>query len=103
MLHIFNGYFLSLSLSLSHLPLCLPLRLPLSPLSLPTLSPLHCPIIFSDPDKYPQFSSSTTSGTAVLKASARTYFYQDEHKCDENMENFLKCINAAGQSLLLIA
>lgn len=46
---------------------------------------------------YPQFdSSSTTPGTATVRSSARTYFYQDEHKCDENMEHFITCINAAG-------
>lgn len=32
----------------------------------------------------------------ILKASARTYFYEGEQKCDENMENFLECINVAG-------
>ncbi|XP_077995229.1 proline dehydrogenase 1, mitochondrial-like [Glandiceps talaboti] len=31
-------------------------------------------------------------------ASARTYFYEDEHKCDENLKFFLKCIDAAGAS-----
>ncbi|XP_019620712.1 PREDICTED: proline dehydrogenase 1, mitochondrial-like [Branchiostoma belcheri] len=30
--------------------------------------------------------------------SARTYFYEDEHKCDENVKIFLNCIKAAGYS-----
>ncbi len=51
----------------------------------------------TDPDLYPQFALSKTSGKTLVRASARTYFYQDEHKCDENMENFIKCINAAGE------
>ena len=29
--------------------------------------------------------------------SARTYFYQDENKCDVHLETFLKCSDAAGK------
>lgn len=30
--------------------------------------------------------------------SARTYFYADEAKCDTQMETFLNCIKASGES-----
>ena len=30
--------------------------------------------------------------------SARTYFYEDEHKCDVHLETFLNCIDAVGKS-----
>lgn len=50
----------------------------------------------SDEDLHPQFLSSATPGAATVRSSARTYFYHDEHKCDENMENFIKCIKVAG-------
>jgi proline dehydrogenase len=46
----------------------------------------------------PQFHISATPGTATIRSSARTYFYQDEHKCDENMQHFLKCINVAADA-----
>lgn len=57
---------------------------------------LSLPLSLSDDALNPQFRLSPTSGKATVRSSARTYFYQDEHKCDENMENFIKCINIAG-------
>ena len=55
-------------------------------------------VLPTDQELHPQFSSSKTSGDAVLRASARTYFYEDEHKCDKNMEDFIKCINVAADA-----
>lgn len=32
--------------------------------------------------------------------SARTYFYADEAKCDNQMETFINCIKASGKELV---
>lgn len=34
--------------------------------------------------------------------SARTYFYEDEHKCDAHLETFLQGIDAVGKELSVI-
>ena len=43
----------------------------------------------------PQFSLSLTRGKTTKLASARTYFYQDDSRCKQNMEHFLSCIRMA--------
>jgi len=35
--------------------------------------------------------------------SARTYFYADESKCDNQMETFINCISASGESVLWVS
>ena len=57
---------------------------------------------FLDLKAYPQFQPSTVKGQATVRSSARTYFYEDEKKCDQNMENFLDCINVAGEDITLM-
>ena len=47
-------------------------------------------------DTHPQFKPTNSPGDFVVRSSARTYFYKDEEKCDQNMEHFLHCINCAG-------
>lgn len=34
-------------------------------------------------------------------SSARTYFYTDEQKCDDNLETLMECIRVAGESFFL--
>ena len=43
----------------------------------------------------PQFSLSLTQGKATKLASARTYFYQDDLRCQQNVKHFLSCIRMA--------
>ena len=52
-----------------------------------------------DQATHPQYSPSAMPASDIAKASARTYFYQGEQKCDENMKNFLECINVAGTKI----
>ena len=35
-------------------------------------------------------------------SSARTYFYTDEQKCDDNLETLMECIRVAGESVFLL-
>lgn len=44
---------------------------------------------------YPQFADRRED-----VASARTYFYHDEGKCDENLDVLLNCIDVAGKYIL---
>ena len=43
----------------------------------------------------PHFSPSLTEGSITKRASARTYFYQDDIRCEQTMEHFLSCIKMA--------
>ena len=45
----------------------------------------------------PQFNPSLSSGKTTKLASARTYFYQDDERCQQNMQHFLSCIRMASQ------
>lgn len=45
----------------------------------------------------PQFNPSLSHGKTTKLASARTYFYQDDKRCQQNMEHFLSCIRTASQ------
>eukprot|EP00731_Ephydatia_muelleri_P022707 Em0015g290a len=49
-------------------------------------------------DTHPQFKPTNSPGDFVVRSSARTYFYKDEEKCDQNMEHFLHCINCAADA-----
>ncbi|XP_071946638.1 proline dehydrogenase 1, mitochondrial-like [Antedon mediterranea] len=42
---------------------------------------------------YPQFADRRKD-----VSSARTYFYKDEHKCDQNLQTLLQCVDASGAS-----
>ena len=44
----------------------------------------------------PQFRP--THANSTVRASARTYFYETEKKCDDVMKNFLSCVNTAGNT-----
>ena len=45
----------------------------------------------------PQFSPSLTRGKMTKLASARTYFYQDDLRCEQTVEHFLSCIKMAAE------
>lgn len=49
----------------------------------------------------PQFKPTVKSADITARASARTYFYATEQKCDDVMKNFLACVNMTGMNILL--
>ena len=49
-----------------------------------------------DIQRFPQFKPTVAPADTTVRASARTYFYATEKKCDDVMKNFLSCVNMAG-------
>ena len=60
-------------------------------------SPVHLEMSPYDPKLFPQYKSTITHADTTARASARTYFYATEKKCDDVMKNFLACVNMAGR------
>jgi len=50
-----------------------------------------------NPEAHSQSKTSRIPGETTFRASARTYFYEGEGKCDQNKEYFISCIDTAGQ------
>jgi proline dehydrogenase len=57
---------------------------------------MHLPVGPCDSEHFPQFKPTVTHADTTVKASARTYFYATERKCDDVMKNFISCVNMAG-------
>ena len=49
-----------------------------------------------DSENFPQFKPCVTPANTTARASARTYFYATEKKCDDVMRNFISCVEMAG-------
>jgi proline dehydrogenase len=56
---------------------------------------MHLPVGPCDSEHFPQFKPTVTHADTTVKASARTYFYATERKCDDVMKNFISCVNMA--------
>jgi proline dehydrogenase len=49
----------------------------------------------SDARKYTGYAKFADRRTPV--PSARSYFYESENKCDQNLQDFLQCMDASGK------
>ena len=71
------------------------------PLTRSKEQPPHTPTP-TDTEAHPEFKTSQIPGKMTARASARTYFYKDEEKCDQTMKHFLSCIETAGEGVWLL-
>jgi proline dehydrogenase len=58
----------------------------------------HSSLTSSDYEHFPQLKPTITHADRTVRASARTYFYDTEKKCDDVMKNFLSCVNMAADT-----
>jgi len=52
----------------------------------------------NNPEAHSQSKTSRTTGETTFRASARTYFYEGEEKCDQNKGYFISCIDTAADA-----
>lgn len=52
---------------------------------------------FAEDTEHTQYRPVISRGETTKKASARTYFYTGDDRCEQNKKNFLSCIHTAAQ------